>query len=67
MAIAKPSANRFANPNIKTIEGESEAPTTPATIAKVVTAPSVAPYTKSSMDHFNNRNMSVSYLIHYDL
>ena len=28
------------------------APTTPATTAKVVTEPSVAPYTKSSIDHF---------------
>ena len=67
MAIAKPSANRFANPNIKTIEGESEAPTTPATIAKVVTAPSVAPYTKSSIDHFNNGNTALYYIIHYGL
>jgi hypothetical protein len=67
MAIEKPSANRFANPNIKTTEGESEAPTTPATIAKVVTAPSVAPYTKSSIDHFNNRNRSLYYIIHHGL
>jgi hypothetical protein len=58
MAIANPSANKFANPNIKTTEGESEAPTTPATIAKVVTAPSVAPYTKSSMNHVKIMHIS---------
>ena len=47
IAIEKPSANKFANPNIKIIEGDKAAPTTPATTAKVVTEPSVAPYTKS--------------------
>ena len=50
--MENPSANRLANPNIKITEGESEAPTTPATTAKVVTAPSVAPYTKSSIESF---------------
>jgi hypothetical protein len=52
MAIEKPSAKRLANPNINTIEGDNNAPITPATTANVVTAPSVAPYTKSSIDHF---------------
>ena len=40
-------ANRFANPKMRTIEGESDAPTTPATTAKVVTESSIPPYTKS--------------------
>ena len=40
---ADPSANKFANPKIKTIPGDNPAPTTPATIAKVVTAPSMEP------------------------
>lgn len=31
------------------MEGASDTPTTPATTAKVVTAPSIAPYTKSSI------------------
>lgn len=35
------------------IDGEIDAPTTPATTAKVVTEPSIAPYTKSSIDQFN--------------
>ena len=35
-----------------TMEGDNDAPTTHATIANVVTAPSVAPYTKSSIVHF---------------
>ena len=40
-------ANRFANPKMRTIEGESDAPTIPATTAKVVTESSIPPYTKS--------------------
>lgn len=42
-AIEKPSAKRFAIPKTKIIEDESPAPITPATIAKVVTVPSIAP------------------------
>lgn len=41
----------------------SEAPTTPATTAKVVTAPSVAPYIKSSIDHFNKIYSRHSYIV----
>ena len=43
MAIEKPSAKRFAKPRIRIIVVESDAPTTPATTAKVVTAPSIPP------------------------
>jgi hypothetical protein len=39
-------------PNIIIIDGDKDAPMTPATIAKVVTAPSVAPYTKLSIENF---------------
>jgi hypothetical protein len=42
-AIEKPSARRFEKPRISTIEGDSDAATTPAINAKVVTASSVAP------------------------
>ena len=43
MAIENPSAKRFANPKIITMEGDKDASTTPATITNVVTDPSVAP------------------------
>lgn len=55
MAIEKQPANRFANPKINMMNEESDAPTTPETTAKVVTVPLVAPNTKSSMDHSNDR------------
>ena len=41
--IEKPSANRFANPRIRIIAEERDAPTAPATIAKVVIVPSIPP------------------------
>jgi hypothetical protein len=39
------------------MEGDNDAPITPATTANVVTAPLVAPYTKSSIDHFMINSM----------
>jgi len=45
--MEKPSARRFANPMIKTIEAFNEAPTTPETTAKVVIEPSIPPRTIS--------------------
>ncbi len=41
--MEKPSAKKFANPRISTIEGERDVQMTPANTAKVVTVPSVAP------------------------
>jgi hypothetical protein len=51
------------------MDGESEAPTTPATTAKVVTEPSIAPYTKSSMVQINSysNNPSMLVIIQYSL
>jgi hypothetical protein len=42
-AIENPSATTLARPRISTTRFERSAPTTPATIAKVVTAPSMPP------------------------
>jgi len=41
--MEKPSANRFAKPRIRMIADDREAPTAPATIAKVVIVPSMLP------------------------
>ena len=41
--MENPSAIRFANPRMRTIEALNEAPRTPETTAKVVTAPSIPP------------------------
>ena len=40
--MEKPSANKLANPKIRTITEDREAPITPATTAKVVIEPAVA-------------------------
>ena len=45
--MENPSASRLASPNIRMIPEDKEAPTTPATIANVVTEPSIPPYTNS--------------------
>jgi len=41
--MEKPSVNKFVKPKINTIFGSSCAPVTPATTAKVVIIPSLAP------------------------
>src|SRR6056297_3385985 len=46
-AIDVPSAKRLAKPRIRIVCVDSAAPTMPATMANVVTIPSVAPYTIS--------------------
>jgi hypothetical protein len=46
-AIEKPSANTFEKPKISTMLGFKFAPAIPAMIAKVVTVPSIDPYTNS--------------------
>ena len=42
-AMENPSATRLANPITRITAGESSAPTTPETMAKVVTEPSMPP------------------------
>lgn len=46
-AMENPSAKTLEIPSIKTIAGESAAPAMPDTMAKVVTVPSIDPYTNS--------------------
>jgi hypothetical protein len=45
--IENPSARRFANPRMRIIRVSRFAPTDHATTAKVVTHPSIPPYTNS--------------------
>lgn len=54
-SLENPSSSKFANPNITIIDGERDAPITPVTTAKVVTAPSIGPYTKFSRVFHNFR------------
>lgn len=45
--MENPSAPGLVTPSTTTTPGERLAPVTPATTAKVVTAPSIPPYTQS--------------------
>lgn len=48
--IEKPSANRFAAPKMRTMDGFNAAPATPETTAKVVMIPSIALEITSARD-----------------